>query len=77
VLVVRFLRGKGEGEGIVGKIMLVNHQVKRNDGGRTFVTKVLETEEERVRILKEDFAINLVKEEVAGIKGRNVEIVGS
>jgi arylamine N-acetyltransferase len=76
VLVVRFLRGEGEGEGIVGKVMLVAGEVKRNDGGKTGVVLVCESEEERVRALREHFAIELVEEEINGIRGRNVELLG-
>ncbi|KAH6668880.1 arylamine N-acetyltransferase 1 [Halenospora varia] len=80
VLIVRFLRGKVEGgvgleEGIVGKVMLVNGEVKRNDGGKTSVVKICKTEEERVAALKEYFDIDLTEEEIAGIRGRNVELI--
>ena len=76
VLIVRFLTGKAEGgeKEIVGKVMLINGVVKRNMGGKTEVVKVCETEEERVRALKEYFAITLTEEEKKGIKGRNVEL---
>ncbi|KAF4630027.1 hypothetical protein G7Y89_g8114 [Cudoniella acicularis] len=80
VLTVRFLRGKVEGEEderIVGKVMLVNGEVKRNDGGKTRVIAVCETEEERIKALKEHFEIELTEEEVAGVKGRNVELIGA
>ncbi|KAH7416817.1 arylamine N-acetyltransferase 1 [Cadophora sp. MPI-SDFR-AT-0126] len=82
VLVIRFLRGlvEGEGEergkeGIVGKVMLVDGEIKRNDGGRTRSVKVCRSEEERIEALKVDFGIELTDEEREGIKGRNVELL--
>jgi arylamine N-acetyltransferase len=74
VLVVRFLRERRE---IVGKVMLVDGEVKRNLGGRTEMVMVCEREEERIRALGEHFNVSLTAEEVAGINGRNVELVGS
>ncbi|KAL2064693.1 hypothetical protein VTL71DRAFT_3831 [Oculimacula yallundae] len=77
VLGIRFLRGVVEGqeeEGIVGKIMLVNGLVKRNDGGKTSVVKVCENEDERVEALREYFGIELTEEERLGVRGRNVEL---
>jgi arylamine N-acetyltransferase len=76
-LIVKFLRGEAEGEEekIVGKVMLVNGEVKRNMGGKTEVVKVCETEYERVRALEEYFAITLTAEEKEGIRGRNVELI--
>lgn len=71
VLVVRFLRS---GEEIVGKVMLVNGEVKRNDGGRTKVVFDCKTEAERVGALRKYFDIVLTDEEIAGIKGRIVEL---
>jgi hypothetical protein len=76
VLVIRFLRGRGE-EGIVGKVMLVNGEVKRNDGGKTRLVMVCKSEEERIRALREHFGIELVEEEINGVRGRNVELLGS
>jgi arylamine N-acetyltransferase len=73
VLIVKFLR---EGERIVGKLMLVDGEVKRNMGGRTELVTVWETEEERVRGLEEVFGITLTEEEREGIRGRNVELLG-
>jgi len=75
VLVIRFLLGEREGrEEVVGKVMLVNGDVKRNDGGRTRVVEVCRTEDDRVRALREHFEIELTEEEILGIKGRNVEL---
>jgi arylamine N-acetyltransferase len=74
VLIVRFLR---EGERIVGKVMLVNGEVKRNMGGKTEVVMVCGTEAERVQALKKYFAITLTEEEKLGVKGRNVELLGA
>ena len=79
VIGVRFLRG-GDEEGdteIVGKLMLVNGEVKRNDGGKTKVEFVCRTEEERVLALKERFGIHLNEEEIQGVKGRIVELAAA
>jgi arylamine N-acetyltransferase len=73
VLIVRFLR---EGESITGKVMLVNGEVKKNLGGKTEVVMVCGTEKERVEAIEKYFAITLTDEEIAGVKGRNVELVG-
>lgn len=79
VLIVRFLRGEREDEDavIVGKVMLVNGDVKRNMGGKTDVVKICATEEERVEAIKEYFAITLTEEEKLGVRGRNVELLGA
>ncbi len=80
VIIVRFLRGVVDGEGeaeeerIVGKVMLVNGEVKRNDGGKTKLVKVCQTEDERIKALKEEFGITLTEEEKLGVRGRNVEL---
>lgn len=78
MLIVRFLLGKVEGdkEGIVGKMMLVNGEVKRNDGGKTRIEMDCQTEEERVKAFEEFFRITLTEEEIEGVKGRNVELKG-
>jgi arylamine N-acetyltransferase len=79
VLGIRFLRGEVDAEGeaeIVGKVMLVDGDVKRNMGGKTSVITTCRTEEERVRALKEYFNITLTEEEIHGVKGRNVELLG-
>ncbi len=76
VLIVRFLRGEKEEEGIVGKVMLVNAEVKRNDGGKTKLVMTCKTEEERVKALKEHFGIELAEEDINGVRGRNVELLG-
>ena len=74
VLIVRFLR---EEESIVGKVMLVDGVVKRNLGGQTEIVKICEGEHERVKALKEYFAITLTEEEKEGVKGRNVELLNT
>ncbi|TAQ88364.1 hypothetical protein B7494_g3299 [Chlorociboria aeruginascens] len=80
VVVVKFLMGKREdegseaGEGIVGKVMLVNGEVKDNRGGKTKLIKVCKTECERVEALRDYFGIELTDEEREGIKGRVVEL---
>ena len=85
VLVVRFLLGvldggeggdgKGEEMGIVGKLMMVNGMVKRNDGGRTSVVKICRSERERVEVLRDMFGIDLTEEEVRAIEGFRTELV--
>lgn len=79
VLIVRFLRGKEEEdrESIVGKVMLVNGEVKRNMGGKTEVVKVCESEEERIKVFGEYFGIMLTEEERKGVRGRSVELLGA
>lgn len=78
VLCIRFLsEPSGSGRVVVGKIMMVDGEVKRNDGrGRTTVLKVCKTEEERLATLRELFGITLTTEEREGVKGRNVELLG-
>lgn len=71
VLVVRFLR---EGEAVVGKLMLMNGEVKQNMGGKTETVMVCRTESERVRALEEYFNITLTEEERGGVRGRNVDL---
>ncbi|KAL3425180.1 Arylamine N-acetyltransferase [Phlyctema vagabunda] len=73
LLIVLFLKGE-EGEQIVGKVMLVNGEVKRNDGGKTKTILSCKTEAERIRALSEHFGISLTDEQRDGIKGRNVEL---
>jgi hypothetical protein len=79
VLIVRFLRGEGDGdkEKIVGKVMLVNGEVKRNMEGKTEVVKVCGSEEERIRVFGEYFGISLTEEEREGVRGRNVELLAA
>ena len=79
VLCVRFLRaktGESDMEEIVGKVMLFQNEVKRNDGGKTKMVMVCKSEEERVVALKEHFGVTLIEEEVKGIKGRSAEVLG-
>lgn len=66
VLVVKFLR---RGEEVYGKRMLVNGLVKENLGGRTRLVQECQTEEERVKALKEWFGIELTDEEKKAIEG--------
>lgn len=54
--------------------MLVNGEVKRNNGGKTELVMDCQNEEERIEALKEYFNITLTEEEIQGIKGRNVEL---
>jgi arylamine N-acetyltransferase len=74
VIIVRFLR---EGEDIVGKIICINDEIKRNMGGKTSLVKICKTEDERVETFKSLFGIDLTEEEREGIKGRNVELLGT
>lgn len=78
VLIVRFLRGENEEERekIVGKVMLVNGEVKRNMGGKTEVVTVCTSEGGRIEALGKYFGIRLTEEEKEGVKGRNVELLG-
>ena len=81
VLVIKFLRGKREGEEegdeeIVGKKMLVDGDAKVNMGGKTQLVKTCKSEEDRVEVLREIFGIHLTEDEVRGIRGRNVELLG-
>jgi len=71
VLIVRFLR---EGQSVVGKVMLVNGEVKRNMGDQTETVMVCRTECERVSALEKYFGITLTAEEKEGVKGRNVDL---
>jgi hypothetical protein len=77
VLIVRFLLGDIEDreEGIMGKAILVNGEMKRNNRGKTRLVITYKNEEERVKALKEHFDIILTEEEINGIKGRNVELL--
>jgi arylamine N-acetyltransferase len=77
VLIIRFLRGDKEEEGIVGKVMLVNGEVKRNDGGKTGLVLTCTTEKERLKALEEHFEIRLTDEEINGMRGRNEELLGN
>ena len=61
----------------MGKVMLINGEVKRNLGGKTEVVKVCRSEEERIQFLREYFGITLTEEERDGVKGRNVELLGT
>ncbi|KAL3419241.1 Arylamine N-acetyltransferase [Phlyctema vagabunda] len=72
LLVVRFLR---EGSEIVGKLMCVDKEVKRNMGGKTTIECEFANEQERVEGLKRIFGITLTDEEVEGIKGSIVELI--
>jgi arylamine N-acetyltransferase len=71
VLAVKFIRNEDK---IVGKVMFVNREVKRNMGGRTELLKVCETEKDRVEALEEHFGITLTEEERVGIKGRVTDL---
>ncbi|KAK3377706.1 arylamine N-acetyltransferase 2 [Podospora didyma] len=77
-IVVRFLRGDGD-DGrvkVVGKVMLMHGDVKRNVSGRTELVKTCVSERERVEALSEYFGIELTEEEAGGIKGFRSELLG-
>jgi arylamine N-acetyltransferase len=73
MLIVKFLKKTNEDE-VYGKIMLVNGDVKLNEGGKTRVVQTCKTEEERIKALKEWFEIELTEEERCGISGRPTEL---
>lgn len=80
LLIVKFLRrciedGSGE-SGSDGKCMLIDGVVKENIGGKTQVVHVCETENQRVEALKAWFGIELLAEEVEGIRGWRTELRG-
>lgn len=66
LVVVKFLRQPYE-EHIYGKAMLVNGDVKINEGGRTRVVASCSTEEERMTQLRDVFGITLTEEQREGI----------
>ncbi|KAH8805675.1 arylamine N-acetyltransferase 1 [Xylogone sp. PMI_703] len=66
-IIVKFLMGDN-GE-VVGKVALAGAEVKRNTGGKTELIKVCESENERVKAIKEIFGIELLDTEVSAIKG--------
>jgi arylamine N-acetyltransferase len=70
-IVVKFLRKDNE---ISGKVMLANHEVKQNTGGRTRVIKTCKTEQDRIDALKEYFGITLTADEQRGIRGLPSEL---
>lgn len=71
VLAVKFIR---EGEKIIGKVMLVNREVKKNMGGKTELVKVCTTEKDRVDALAEHFDLRLTEAQAAGIKGQITDL---
>jgi arylamine N-acetyltransferase len=76
-LVVKFLRTKWTEEDdsrIHGKVMLVNGDIKMNEGGRTRLVQSCRTEDERVAALQEFFSITLTEGERLGIKGHVSEL---
>lgn len=76
-IIVKFLRRDDENGGvgeIYGKLMLVNGDVKENQGGRTRLIRACKTESERLEALREVFGMTLTKEEQDGIKGRVSEL---
>ena len=52
-----------------GTIILIRNQLKSRMGQDQEIVRTIETEEERISILKEDFAITLTDDECGGIKG--------
>lgn len=77
MLCIKFLKKWSEKEEeweVYGKRMLVNGTVKENLGGKTRVVEECESEEQRVKALKEWFGLELSAEEADGIKGYRTEI---
>lgn len=69
--------GYGEKEMVVvGKVMLKGAVLKRNMGGKTEVVKVCETEEERLKVIREVFGIEFTEDEKEGIKGWRTDLKG-
>lgn len=52
-----------------GTIILIRNQLKSRMGQDQEIVRTIETEEERISILKEDFAITITDDECGGIKG--------
>jgi arylamine N-acetyltransferase len=75
VLMVKFLKREGQ-DHVYGKVMLIDSEVKMNEGGKTKVVQLCRTEEERVKAFKEWFGIDLTEEERCGIFGRSTRLKG-
>jgi arylamine N-acetyltransferase len=73
VLMVKFLRRDGENH-VYGKVMLIDNEVKMNEGGKTKVVQLCRTEEERVNAFTRWFGIDLTEEERCGIFGRSTQL---
>lgn len=58
----------------VGRMILVDREVKKRIGAKTTRLAHFETEQERVEALKKWFGIELTQEEREAIKGRGTEI---
>lgn len=78
LLAIKFFRKEsedGKGKSVIsGKLMLVGDTLKRNLGGKTEIVMICKSEEERIRVLKEELGITLTPEEVKGIRGLPTEI---
>jgi arylamine N-acetyltransferase len=60
---------------VVGKVMLVDTEVKVNMGGKTQTVQTCKTESERVQALETWFKIKLSREEMEGIRGWRTELL--
>ena len=72
LLVIRFLRKEGK---VYGKIILDQEKLKENQGGKTVLIKTCQTENERIRALRDHFDINLTETEKRAISGKDSAIV--
>ncbi|KAJ5116563.1 arylamine N-acetyltransferase 1 [Penicillium angulare] len=64
LLAIKFLRAE---EDVFGKVILEGEKFKNNLGGKNWLMKTCQTEQERVEGLHEHFGISLTEEERAGI----------
>lgn len=71
LLVIRFLRKERK---VYGKIILDQEKVKENQGGKTVLIKTCQTENERIRALRDHFDINLTETEKRAIFGKDSAI---
>lgn len=72
------LEQAGEKEGevkAVGRMILVGRKFKKNIGDVAKESKILETEEQRVQVLKKYFNIELTEKEQVAIRGGASEII--
>jgi hypothetical protein len=67
-------KGKASEVTTVGRMILIDGEVKKRIGAKTTRLAHFETEDERVKALKRWFGIELTQEEREAIKGRGTEI---
>lgn len=63
------------GDKIVGQMHVLKTDFKRRVGEDALVNRELKSEDERIKVLEEEFGIPLSEEERSGIHGRDSEIV--